>query len=193
MFWVRFLPACQLLYRLFFWWFWYSRRQQMLEITIRNSHLHIIRKCRLIRSLIDIVNKNPTRCNSMQIFIYRKVTLHVSGVTAPIIRSTKNCNRNLRYSYFAPTWPAVLWPEPEVTVTVFSTPDDGCCDTRNMYSDFAVNKYLHTVASGWIFINIELRCTEPWVKKNLINIFIRKIFTCSTEMHNSNVYRRRPT
>ena len=32
--------------------------------------------------------------------------------------------------------------------------DDGCCDTRNMQSDFAVNKYLHTVASGWIFINI---------------------------------------
>ena len=26
----------------------------------------------------------------MQIFIYCKVTLHVSGVTAPIIRSTKN-------------------------------------------------------------------------------------------------------
>ena len=26
---------------------------------------------------------------------------------------------------------------------------------------FAVNKYLHTVASGWISINIELRCTEP--------------------------------
>jgi len=42
------------------------------------------------------VNKNPTRCNSMQIFIYFKVTLHVSGVTAPII-STKNCNRSLRY------------------------------------------------------------------------------------------------
>jgi len=43
------------------------------------------------------VNKNPTRCKSMHIFIYCKVTLHVSGVTAPIIRSTKNCNRNLRY------------------------------------------------------------------------------------------------
>jgi len=56
----------------------------------------------------------------------------------------------------------VLWLVPEAAVTVFSTPDDGCCDTRNMYSDFAVNKYLHTVASGWIFINIELRCTEPW-------------------------------
>jgi len=40
--------------------------------------------------------------------------------------------------------------------TVFSTPDDGCCDTRNMQSNFAVNKYLHTVASSWIFINNEL-------------------------------------
>ena len=26
------------------------------------------------------INKNPTRCNSMQIFIYCRVTLHVSGV-----------------------------------------------------------------------------------------------------------------
>ena len=29
----------------------------------------------------------------MQTFIYCRVTLHVSGVTEPIIRSTKNCNR----------------------------------------------------------------------------------------------------
>jgi len=28
---------------------------------------------------------------------YRKITLHVSGVTAPIIMSAKNCNRSLRY------------------------------------------------------------------------------------------------
>ena len=26
----------------------------------------------------------------------------------------------------------VLWPVPEVAITVFSTPDDGCCDTRNI-------------------------------------------------------------
>jgi len=31
----------------------------------------------------------------MQTFIYCKVTLHVSDVTAPIIRSTKMCNRYL--------------------------------------------------------------------------------------------------
>jgi len=98
----------------------------------------------------------------MQIFIHCRVTLLISGVTAPIIRSTKNSNRSLRYgnSYFPPTWPRwrevavrILWPVPEAAVTVLSTPDDGCCDTRSMWSDFAVNKYLHTVASGWIFIN----------------------------------------
>jgi len=26
----------------------------------------------------------------------------------------------------------VVWPVPEAVVTVFNTPDDGCCDTRNM-------------------------------------------------------------
>jgi len=59
----------------------------------------------------------------MQIFIHCNITLHVSGVTAP-----------------------------EAAGTVFDTPDDGCCDTRNMYSSFAVNKYLHTVAFvGFLF------------------------------------------
>ena len=31
--------------------------------------------------------------------------------------------------------------------------------TPKTCSDFAVNKYLHTVEPGWIFINIQLRCT----------------------------------
>ena len=55
---------------------------------------------RLHRSVNNRVwlNKDPTRSNSMQsgLFYYR-VTTDVSDVTAPIIRSTKNCNRNLRY------------------------------------------------------------------------------------------------
>jgi len=91
----------------------------------------------------------------MQIFVYCKVTLHVSGVTAPIIRSTKNCTAatGTGHNTGTATWREVAVSE--TAVTVFSTPDDGCCDTRNMYSDFAVNKYLHTVASGWIFINTQ--------------------------------------
>ena len=58
---------------------------------------------------IQNVNKKSNRCNSMQIFIHCQTTLHVSGVTAPIIRSIKNCTRSLRYRsyylyrYFPPT------------------------------------------------------------------------------------------
>ena len=56
----------------------------------------------------------------MQIFIHCKTTLHVSGVTVPI----------------RPRWRGVavqvVWPVPEAAGTVFNTPDDGCCDTRNM-------------------------------------------------------------
>jgi len=44
--------------------------------------------------------KVRTRCNSMLSDLFHcKVTLHVSGVTAPIIRSTKNCNCSLQYRW----------------------------------------------------------------------------------------------
>ena len=43
----------------------------------------------------------------MQTFIYCKVTLHVSGVTAPIIRSTKNCNRYLWYRSYRRSCPKI--------------------------------------------------------------------------------------
>ena len=41
----------------------------------------------------------------MQTFIYCKVTLHVSGVIAPILRSTKNCNRYLWYRSYGRSCP----------------------------------------------------------------------------------------
>jgi len=78
----------------------------------------------------------------MQIFIYCEVTLHVSGVTAPIIRNTKSVTAtsgtghntgtatSLQPGLIRPRWREVAVPE--AAVTVFSIPDDGCCDTRNM-------------------------------------------------------------
>jgi len=43
---------------------------------------------------------------------------------------------SLQHGLIRPRWREVavptLWPVPEAAVTVFSTPDDGCCDTRNM-------------------------------------------------------------
>jgi len=40
----------------------------------------------------SMLTKCPTWCSSMQTFNHCTVTLHVSGVTALIIRSTKNFN-----------------------------------------------------------------------------------------------------
>jgi len=40
----------------------------------------------------------------------------------------------------------------------------GLCESYDSHKPVRwreVNKYLHSLASGWIFINIELRCTEP--------------------------------
>ena len=66
--------------------------------------------------LKSILNKNPTKCNSMQSdLFYCKVTLHVSGV--------KSSWREVAVP--------ILRPVPEAAVTIFSTPDDGCGDTRN--------------------------------------------------------------
>ena len=65
-------------------------------------------RCCRYSCMLLMLTKGPTRCNSTQTFIYCRVTLHVSGVTAPIIRSTKNCICYLWYKswywyrYFLP-------------------------------------------------------------------------------------------
>jgi len=39
---------------------------------------------------------------------------------------------SLQRGRIRPLWREVAVPVPEAAVTVFSTPDDGCCDTQNM-------------------------------------------------------------
>ena len=100
-----------------------------------------------------------------------RVSQHPSSGVLKTVTAASGTGHNigtatsLQRGSIGPCWREVsvpiLWPVPEAAVTVFSTPDDGCCETRNMLNSFAVNNYLHTVASGWIFILIELRCTEP--------------------------------
>jgi hypothetical protein len=61
----------------------------------------------------------------------------------------------------------------------------GAMDTRNMWSDFAVNKYLHTVASCWILLtcsygaqNHEYKicnCSCPYMKKFRANLSFIKL------------------
>jgi len=63
----------------------------------------------------------------------------------------------LQRRLFRPRWRKVvaqiLWPVPEAAVTVLYTPDDGCDGRpKHVVSDFAINKYLHTVACYWILL-----------------------------------------
>jgi len=109
-----------------------------------------------------------------------RVSQHPSSGVLKTVTAASGTATSLQRGLISPRWREVavpvLWPVPEVAVTVFSTPYDGCCDTRNMKSDFAVNKYLHTVASGWIFINIELWCKEIWALKKKQYVFVFTIF-----------------
>ena len=63
----------------------------------------------------------------------------------------------LQHGLISPSWRKVvvqiLLPVPEAAVTVVCSPDDGCDGhLKHVESDFAVNKYLHTVASCWILL-----------------------------------------
>jgi len=55
---------------------------------------------------------------------------------ADIYLLQSHSTRSLQRGLIRPRWRevavSVLWPVPEGAVTVYSTPDDGCCDTRNM-------------------------------------------------------------
>jgi len=66
----------------------------------------------------------------------------------------------------------ILWPVPEAAVTVLCSPDYGCdAHPKHVESDFAVNKYLHTVASCWILLILsydawnheyKIHCLSSW-------------------------------
>jgi len=80
----------------------------------------------------------------MQIFIYCKVTYMFrvsqhpsSGVLKTVTAASGTVHNSGRVTSLQrglqacrPGWRDVAVPE--AAVTVFSTPDDGCCDTRNM-------------------------------------------------------------
>ena len=87
-----------------------------------------------------------------------KTTLHVSGVLRGQVRSW-------------PRWREVaaltLWLVPEAVVTVSCTPDDGCARyPKHVERSCGTINRLHTIASCWTVINIDLWCTEPWTKNS---------------------------
>ena len=105
-----------------------------------NSPASEFRRLAITQKKAYNVNKGPTRCNSMQTFIHCHVTLHVSGVMHPPsgVLKTVSATSGVRHGNGTVTsflrglirrkevTVPLPWRTPEVTDTVFSTPDDGC-------------------------------------------------------------------
>ena len=70
-----------------------------------------------------------------------RVSQHPSSGVLKTVTAASSTGRNtgtatsFQRGLIRPRWREVavpvLWPVPEAAVTIFSTPDDGCCDTRN--------------------------------------------------------------
>jgi len=62
-----------------------------------------------------------------------QVSQHPSSGVLKTVTAASDTATSLQRGLIGPRWREVavpvLWPVPEVAVTVFSTPDDGCCDT----------------------------------------------------------------
>ena len=63
------------------------------------------------------------------LYMFRVSQHPSSGVLKTV---TAASGTSLQRGPIGPRWREVAVPVPEAAVTVFSTPDDGCCDTRNM-------------------------------------------------------------
>jgi len=98
----------------------------------------------MVPCIVIKCEKNPTRCNSMQIFIYCillymfRVSQRPSSGVLKTVTAASGTGHNtgtatsLQRGPIRPHWRVVVVPVPEAAVTGFITPDDGCCDTRNM-------------------------------------------------------------
>ena len=94
---------------------------------------------------ISCVNKNPTHVTVCRylftaklLYLFRVSQHPSSGVlkTVPAASSTGHTTCTATPLLCGLIWRGVavqvVWPVPEAVGIVFNTPDDGCCDTRNM-------------------------------------------------------------
>ena len=95
--------------------------------------------------LIQKVQLDATICRHLftakSLYMFR-ASQHPSSGVLKTVTATSGIGHNtgaatsFQRGLIRPCWKEVaapvLWPIPEVAVTVFSTPDDGCCDARNM-------------------------------------------------------------
>ena len=110
---------------------------------------------------MQVWTERPNLCKvSDQVHVILSDCLHIHNshmFKCPLVSQSVKLTTTFLQCGQWPRWRKVvaqiLWPVPEAAFTVLCSPDDGC-DGHPKYveSDFAVNKYLHTVASCWILI-----------------------------------------
>ena len=152
------------------------------------------------RSVTVIINNCLTRCNTKQSIYYSASSLYMfRASTAPIIRSTQNCNYSLRYCAATSLQRDQAWlrwnevavqkicPVPEAVVTVLCTPDDGCSWHPNHVEwTCRIIKRLLYVASRWTIINIKTQYCENCSHTT----FIGEI-TSTTKQIDGNLLKKR--
>jgi len=83
------------------------------------------------------IQQDATVCRYLftakSLYMFR-VSQHPSSGVLKTVTATSGTGTatSLERGPIGPRWREVAVPVPEVAVTVFSTPDDGCCDTRNI-------------------------------------------------------------
>ena len=100
---------------------------------------YTIAVCTVKNSMLIKIPPDATVCRYLftakSLYMFR-VSQHPSSGVLKTVTATSSTATSLQRGLITPRWREVavpvLWPVPEFAVTVFSTPDDGCCDTRNM-------------------------------------------------------------
>jgi len=85
------------------------------------------------KRIVFNVNKNPTDATVCRYLFTAKLLY--------MFRVSQHPSSGVLKLYPQPPV-QVVWPVPEAAGTVFNTPDDGCCDTRNMQSSWVKRNQL---------------------------------------------------
>jgi len=91
--------------------------------------------------MLIIIQPDATVCRYLftakSLYMFR-VSQHPSSGVLKTVTAASGTGHNtgtatsLQRGLIRPCWREVAVPVPEAAVTVFSTPNEGCCDTRNM-------------------------------------------------------------
>ena len=112
------------------------------SILIRSNKMQKYAGINLLQIILHVSVVHRTH---NQEYSYIKLLTAASGTATTFLQSGHIWPRWRRFVVL------ILWPVPEATVRVLYTPDDGCDGYPKHVEWFAVNKYLHIVASCWIF------------------------------------------